>query len=107
MTDGYRMCVARIHDHAQTCNPGWRRILDYVRKDQNRLTYDVLSRSQVDGLGPAELLMLSQDLWAFLGAHMTDDKMIARDVLAGGEDGNGFELWRILFWDHQGGAKQC
>ncbi len=25
----------------------------------------------------------------------------------GGEENNGFELWRTLFWEHEGGAQQC
>ena len=33
---------------------------------------------------------------------MTDELLHRRDALAGEEEQNGFEIWRILVWDHEG-----
>ena len=60
----------------------------------------------IDVLTPADLIEMAQDLWSFLGTVMTDDIHPRRESLAAGEDGNGFELWRVLFWEHEGGAQQ-
>ena len=38
---------------------------------------------------------------------MNDSLLGRRQALAGGDEGNGFELWRVLVWDHEGCAQQC
>lgn len=62
----------------------------------------MLGQLFLDSLSSADLLMLSSDLWASLSQHMTDELLHRRDALAGEEEQNGFEIWRILVWDHEG-----
>ena len=62
---------------------------------------------QIDGLTAADMCMLSSELWSFLGMIMTDSILPRRQALAAGEEQNGFELWRVLYWDHEGGAQHC
>ena len=63
----------------------------------------MLQVSAVDTLGPNHLIEISQFLWMFLGTVITDDLHLRREALSGGEEGNGLELWRVLFWEHEGG----
>ena len=72
MTPGYRLWVTRMHDHAQMCNPGWRKVLDFARSRKHRLNFDVLRQITIDGLGPADVMMLAQDLYTFIGTVMTE-----------------------------------
>ena len=44
---------------------------------------------------------------ALLGSLMTDQVHPRREALAGGEEGNGIELWRALHWEYEGGATAC
>ena len=107
-TTGHKTWVTRIHDHASMTNPNWRRLLDKVRKMNDRITWQWMSMNCIDGLQPRDLTMLSVYLWGgVLGTVMTDQQLQRRQALAGGEGGHGFELWRVLYWDHAGGAQQC
>ena len=38
-----------------------------------------------------------------LSSVISDTLYPGREALAGGEEGNGLELWRNLFWEHEGG----
>ena len=53
------------------------------------------------------MVELSHVLWMFLGAHFTDEFHPRREALAGGQEGNGLELWRQLYWTYEGGAMAC
>ena len=41
-----------------------------------------------------------------LGVVMNDEVHPRREALAGGEEGNGIELWRVLCREHEGRAQQ-
>ena len=82
-------------------------VLDFIRSCPNRLSNAVLQGLAIDDLQAADLLTLSADLWSSLETIMTDSLLARREALAGGEEANGFELWRILYWDHEGEAQQC
>ena len=109
LTPGYAQWVERVHDHASLVNPHWRRLLDVVKVQKEPITWSRIldSRTAIDGLVPEELAALASDLYSFLGSVMTDDVHPRRESLAGGEQSNGFELWRMLCTEHAGGAHQC
>ena len=96
---------ARIHDHAQSVHPNWRRVLDHVRVSETMLTWSKLRSMRLEGLLSADVYALALDLWTFLGTVMTDNFQPRRQALAAGEEDNGFELFRTLYWDHEGGAQ--
>ena len=57
--------------------------------------------TKIDTLKHYDFVSLSQTLWMLLGNLMTDAIHPRREALAGGEEGNGFELWRQAFLLHR------
>ena len=78
-----------------------------MQVEQQRLTGDLISKTRIDSLLSSDLVQLARFLWTFLGNHMTNTLLNRRTALAGGDDRNGFELWRVLYWEHEGGTEQC
>ncbi len=56
LTNGYRNWVTRVHDHAQLCRPGWRRLLGMVRSNENLLSFEVIRASQINDLDANAML---------------------------------------------------
>ena len=55
-----------------------------------------------------DMLKLSQILRALLGSHAVNESIYERRLqLTGGEDNHGFELWRSLYQECQGGAEHA
>ena len=106
MSAGYIQWHSRSRDHCQLVNRGWIRLLDFIQAEANPLTWIVLTNSQADALTNTDPVCLSRDLWAFLSTELTGAVYPRRTALAwgGGEGGNGFELWRKLFLQHEGGS---
>ena len=50
MTAGYRNWVTRIHDHAQSVNANWRRVLDHIRISKTMLTWYNMWNMCIDGV---------------------------------------------------------
>ena len=48
----------------------------------------------------------SQLLWMFLASVLADSVFTRMESLAGGEEGNGLELWRVLYVNNAGGADE-
>ena len=92
MTSSYKHWVSRVHDHAQTCNFNWRRLLDIDRSSPVRLTRATIQSLTLDDVTPDNLMTLSFNVWSFLGSAMKDNIYNRREALAGGEEGNRFEL---------------
>ena len=105
LTPTDRNWVTRVHDHAQSVNPNWRRVLDHIRMCKQMLTWFNLRSMKIDGLNPADLASLSLDLWTFIGSVVKDEYLPRRQAQAAGEEGNGFELWRSIYWEHEGGSQ--
>ena len=61
-------------------------------------------KSWIDTLTNTDLVCLSRGLLVFLSNHIPDSLYPRRAAIAGGEDGNGFELWRQLFLQYEGGS---
>ena len=51
--------------------------------------------------GTKSMWDVSRDMYCFMGLYMNDDMFRMREQLAG--EGNGFELWRRLCHDQEGG----
>ena len=47
---------------------------------------------------------ITQELWSFFGELVHENIFSKRQVLAGGESGNGIELLRRYQFDHEGGG---
>ena len=100
----YRHWADRVRDHAQSVNPGRRKVLDCTQIKHFPITWSVVQDTVIDSLGWSELVVLANDMYTFIGHVMTEACYPRRQTLAGGEEGNGFELWRKLFLVHEGGS---
>ena len=86
--------------------PGWMRVLQIIESEPKPLTHAIISEfDEIDGTD-VDVSWLSQHLWALTCANITNDVHAHRVAFAGGEDYNGFELWRRLFQEHDGGASE-
>ena len=101
-----KQCHTRVRDHCHMFNPDWRRLLNLVEKSHAPITWAYMGISKIDALRPQDLVAIAHDLWAFLGSVMTDAIHPRRQALAAGEDGNGLELWRALYYQYEGGSVQ-
>ena len=89
------------------CNQNWGELLEKVEKTKDPITYQALSTLQYEAKGmKVDLQWVTRCLWNFLGNHMDDSLYRRRLQLASGEEGNGLEIWRVLFRENEGGAKQ-
>ena len=97
MTPGYRTWVTRIHDYAQSINPNWRRVLDYVKVSKVMLNWQNLRPCKIDCLTLQELYALPYDLSTFLGSIMNNFMLHHLQSLAAGDERTGFERWRTAY----------
>ena len=107
LSANYKQWATRVKDFCQTVDPSWRRVLDRVQGINKQLNRALLSISPLDCLTAADMCEISQLLWMFLGSVLGDTVHQRREALAGGEEGNGLELWRVLYLEHEGGATTC
>ena len=97
----FKLWRDRVVDHLCRSTQRWRSIPNFVQLGTQPLTQAWLASSNVDGIN-------AWDLATMLEAYLVDlfpKSMYNRRVqLAGGEMGNGFEMWRLLYVDYQGGS---
>ena len=98
----YKNWAERVREHCMSVNAGWIRLLFFMQRESRQLNWAFLSQTTFDTLGGHHLVELSSFLWCFLGHVMTDAIHPRRVALAGGEESNGFELWRRLRWEQDG-----
>ena len=94
----YEQWFTRVRGFCQTINPGWRRLLDLVQAEYAQRSCAILQRSTIDVLASHVLIELSQTVWMMLGNALADSIHPRRDVPAGGEEGNGLERLRMLYY---------
>ena len=99
----FEMWRNRIVDHVSRDNPKWRSILETFEKWETPITRDWLMR-QEDTAGHSAW-DLAERLEGFLVEYLSDSLYRRRRQLAGGELGNGFEMWRWLHQEYQGGSE--
>lgn len=67
MTAGYNTWTARVHDHVQLCNDGWRRVLDLINMRNMQPDSRTLHTLQIDLHNALALCTLPAGLWALFG----------------------------------------
>ena len=91
----------KLTDHIATDNEHWRNLLFHVQKSDNApITYVTLSNLRFGKLTGWDL---SLDLWNFVSKRFGTNIYERRKKWVNGEEGNGFELWRRLFVEYEGG----
>ena len=96
----FRLWRDRMIDHFCRSTQRWRDILTYVQVQKFPITKAWLQQDNVDGVSAWDL---STMLEAFLVDWFPKSMYRRRTALAGGEFGNGMEMWRRLFMDYPGG----
>ena len=96
--DGYAVYRGRIRNHVGS---RWRAVMDFVEKTEVRITMGMLQNAQ--NVGPFPDARLAQELYDYLGTTFADDIFRHMKISAGGEEGNGFELWRGYYFELMGG----
>ena len=90
----------RMSDHAGSKNPEWRDLLKYACAwPTDILPQQLLTWKR----GPYTDWDLSNFLCSFICRYLGPDLYRSRVILAGNTEGNGFQLWRQLYLDWEGG----
>ena len=89
-----------ITDHLAQTNSVWKSLLTYAKECTEPISFTNLKSVHY---GPHDGLVISQRLWNFVIRWLGPNYYRRRLQLAQGMDGNGFELWRRLHADLEGG----
>ena len=97
----YTMWRERMIDHLCRSNRRWRPLLEDLQVRHEPITKSwLLGQSESGYTG----WQLAEILEAFIVEWISDSMYRRRTQLSGGERGNGFEMWRLLYAEFQGGS---
>ena len=94
-----------MRNHLLSLNQGYGRIIFEIENERNPLPFERLSRGSVSSM-QVDLPWIARALWTFMSSNMTREYNRGLMAYVGGEELNGIELWRRLFWKNQGGARK-
>ena len=81
-------------------------ILHLVQQTNNPLTHAQLQATQIHGLA-VDCVWASRALYAFLYEHVVPNMKRTMQLRVGaGQEYNGLELWRVPFFENEGGAAE-
>ena len=90
-------------DHMVSCNPRWHYVIEEIEAEKTPLTLTKITTSNIiPGVNNVDL---AHEMFSFLGTIFGAVVQKKRLRLAGGEKGNGMELWRRLYFDNASGGK--
>ena len=92
-------------DHMVACNPRWHFVIQKIEEEKTPLTLTRLAASNL--IPGVNTLDLAHEIFSFLGTIFASTVHRKRLRLAGGEKGNGMELWRRTFFDNAGGGEMA
>ena len=92
----------RMLDHMTEEWPHWRRIIDAVEGFKHPISWNQVQATTVDTFNGTELAL---DLWSFLSRWIGKRLYDRRKKMGVAIEGNGFELWRKLFYDYRGSSE--
>ena len=98
----YKAWVNRIKDHMCRSTHLWRGILDFVAVGTIPITPRWLMNNNCHGVNAWDL---SNMLEAFIVNWLPKSMYNRRAQWAGGDFGNGFEMWRRMYHEFQGGTE--
>lgn len=98
----FRMWKQRLIDHCAGSTGRWRPIFKMVENCDGQITRAYLKTLHI-GCGYSAW-PLPEDLENFIVTYLSDDLYERREAWTSGEEGNGFELYRNLFNDFEGGS---
>ena len=98
----FRLWRDRFVDHFCRSTQKWRQLLEFVQVGTTPISKSWLQSTNVSGVNAWDL---STMLEAFLVDYFPKGMYNRRVQLAGGQMGNGLEMWRLLFVEYQGGSE--
>ena len=98
--DRYSHWKNKLTDHCADTNAYWRAILKHIQEANAPIDYHVLANTRY---GHSTGWDLALDLWNFVSKRIGQTIYEKRTQLVHGIEGNGFELWRALFVQFEGG----
>ena len=98
----YKLWRSRMTDHMCRSTQQWRQVLDFFVTGHTAIRRDWLMATNVVGINAWELATM---LEAFLVDWLPRSMYNRRTQWAGGEFGNGFEMWRRMYIEYQGGSE--
>ena len=94
----------RIRNHFIASNMFYQNIFDLIESNREPITFQALSQTKLEILPNANWIWLANHIFGFV-AKCVNDAMLGRlTTMAGGEEFNGFEVWRALHVEHRGGS---
>ena len=91
----------RMVDHFCRSTQKWRQVFEYVQTGTSAIKKSWLLENNIEGINAWDLSTMVE---SFLVDYFPRSMYNRRVQLSGGEMGNGFEMWRRLFIDFQGGS---
>ena len=98
----FKMWKKRFIDHCTSSTGKWKEIFKMCEEADGAITRAYLESLHI-GSGYSAWA-LAEDLENFIVKYLSDDIYERREAWCGGEDGNGFELYRNLFREFEGGS---
>ena len=86
--------------HISSDNPKWARLLLFAQACSSPISPHVLLQQTY---GTNNGRDLANELYNFVGKWLGATLFSQMQSMAGGVEGNGFELWRVLFKDNESG----
>ena len=96
----------RVRYHFIATNMFYQNIFDLIEANPEPLTFRQLSQSHIQLLPNVNWVWLSNHLYGFIGKVFNDTMLGRMQTLAGGEEFNGFELWRAMHVEFRGGSAE-
>ena len=88
-----------------SCNPRWHYVIQAIEAEKTPLTLaKIVSSNLIPGVNMHDLTC---EMFSFLGTIISATVHKKRLRLAGGEKGNGMEMWRRLYFDNAGGGEMA
>ena len=94
----------RIQHHFIATNMFYKNIFDMIENSREPIPFRSLATASVPLLPNVNWIWLANHIYGFIGKCMNDTMLGRMATMAGGEEFNGFELWRALFVEFRGGS---
>ena len=94
----YRGWKMQIENFLYSLNPKWVALLNMI--EAYPTTISLRMPLQFLNLNLQDLRIIAGNLWGFFGMTLGDAYLPLLTAFAGGEERNGFEVWRRLFFYH-------
>ena len=102
----YRNWSDRVKDHCKEVNLGYAHVFNLIEAQGSKIVQANLQMGMLENGVTVDFKWLSQHLWVFIGKNINDDLHGRRLALTQNDADNGFELWRALYIENEGGAEQ-